>query len=89
MKIIHIELSNLAVSSANVHKHGGSDVSDRLPGIRGIGVIQSLRVNPNHDGYEVIACGRRLWAVQLACSGRPGFLVDTMCAFRGMYGTGL
>ena len=60
MRLEHIELKDLKISSANVRKHGGDDVSDILPSIRSIGVIQSLLVRRNCDGYEVVA-GRRRW----------------------------
>ena len=65
MKLEHIELKNLKISPVNVRKHGGDDVSDLLPSIRNIGVIQSLLVRPNCEGYEVIAGGRRLRTCQL------------------------
>lgn len=60
MRLEHIELKDLKISPANVRKHGGNDVSDILPSIRSIGVIQSLLVRRNCDGYEVVA-GRRRW----------------------------
>lgn len=55
----------MRVSPVNVRKHGGNDVSDLLPSIRSIGVIQSLLVRPNCDGYEVVSGGRRLRACQV------------------------
>lgn len=64
MKLEHIELKNLKPSPVNVRKHGGGDVSDLLPSIRSIGVVQSLLVRPNCDGYEVVAGARRLRACQ-------------------------
>ena len=65
MRLEHIELQNLKPSPLNVRKHGGDDVSDILPSIRNIGVIQSLLVRPNCEGFEVVAGGRRLRACQL------------------------
>ena len=65
MKLEHIELNNLKISPVNVRKHGGDDVSDLLPSIRSIGVIQSILVRPNCEGYEVVAGGRRLRTCQL------------------------
>ena len=65
MRLEHIELKDLKISPLNVRKHGGDDVSDILPSIRSSGVIQSLLVRPNCDGYEVVAGGRRLRASQL------------------------
>ncbi len=65
MRLEHIEIDNLRTSPVNVRKHGGDDVSDLLPSIRSIGVIQSLLVRPNCDGYEVVSGGRRLRACQM------------------------
>lgn len=65
MKLEHIELEDLKPSPLNVRKHGGSDVSDLLPSIRSIGVVQSLLVRPNCEGFEVVAGARRLKAAQL------------------------
>ena len=65
MRLEHIELNRLRVSPVNVRKHGGDDVSDLLPSIRSIGVIQSLLVRPNCNGYEVVSGGRRLRACQM------------------------
>ena len=64
MKLEHIELENLKASPVNVRKHGGSDVSDLVPSIRSLGVIQSLLVRPNCEGFEVVAGARRLRACQ-------------------------
>lgn len=64
MKLEHIELRNLKISPVNVRKHGGGDISDLLPSIRAIGVVQSLLVRPNCEGYEVVAGGRRLRTCQ-------------------------
>ncbi|MFA6965237.1 ParB/RepB/Spo0J family partition protein [Bosea sp. (in: a-proteobacteria)] len=68
MKLHHIELSNLKPSPLNVRKHGGADVSDLVPLIRKLGVLQPLLVRPNCEGFEVIAGGRRLKACQIVAA---------------------
>lgn len=65
MRLEHIEIDRLKISSVNVRKHGGDDVSDLVPSIRSMGVIQSLLVRPNRDEYEVVSGGRRLRACQM------------------------
>ena len=72
MKLDHIELNRLKISPVNVRKHGGDDVSDLVPSIRSIGVIQSLLVRPNCDGYEVVSGGRRLRACQIIAEETGG-----------------
>lgn len=59
-KIQYIPLDQLKTAPVNVRKHGGDDLSDLLPSIRSIGVIQSLLVRPNCEGFEVVAGRRRL-----------------------------
>lgn len=64
MKLLHIELNQLKLSTVNVRKHGIKDVSDLVASIRSLGVIQPLLVRPNCEGFEVIAGQRRLLACQ-------------------------
>ncbi|RDJ21067.1 ParB/RepB/Spo0J family partition protein [Bosea caraganae] len=74
MKLHHIDLTNLKPSPLNVRKHGGEDVSDLVPLIRKLGVLQPLLVRPNCEGFEVIAGGRRLKACQIvAAEGDESF----------------
>lgn len=54
-----IELKNLKLSPLNVRKKGGKEVSDILPSIRAMGILQPLLVRPNCEGFEIVAGQRR------------------------------
>ncbi len=79
MKLQHIDLSKLKLSSLNVRRHGGKDVDDLIASIRSLGVIQPLLVRPNCDGFEVIAGQRRLLACQ-ALEAETGKAEAVPCA---------
>lgn len=79
MKLQHIELSKLKLSSLNVRRHGGKDVDDLIASIRSLGVIQPLLVRQNCDGFEVIAGQRRLRALQ-ALEAESGNAEAVPCA---------
>ena len=79
MRLEHIELKELKTSPVNVRKTGVRDVSDLIPSIRSIGVIQPLLVHPNGEGYEVVAGGRRLRAAQ-AIAQEAGGIEPLPCA---------
>jgi ParB family chromosome partitioning protein len=71
MKLQHIELNKLKLSSVNVRKHGAAEgLEELIASIRSLGLIQPLLVRPNcdypdgHKGFEVIAGQRRLMACQ-------------------------
>lgn len=64
MKLEHIDLPHLKLSTLNVRKHGDLNLDDLIASIRSLGVIQPLLVRPNCDGYEVVAGQRRLLACQ-------------------------
>jgi ParB family chromosome partitioning protein len=64
MKLTHLNLEDLKLSTINVRKKGGKDVSDLLPSIRSLGIVQPLLVRPNCEGYEIIAGQRRFRALE-------------------------
>lgn len=59
MKQAFIDIKNLKLSPLNVRKHGDKNGADLIPSIKANGVIQSLLVRKNCDGYEVLAGQRR------------------------------
>jgi len=59
MKQAFIDIKNLKLSPLNVRKHGDKDGKDLVPSIKANGVIQSLLVRKNCEGYEVLAGQRR------------------------------
>lgn len=59
MELLHIELKNLKLSPVNVRKKCGKDVSDILPSIRSLGILQPLLVRANCEGFEIVAGQRR------------------------------
>jgi len=63
MELKHIELENLKTTNVNVRKKGSKDVTDLVPSIRSLGIIQPLLVRPNCEGYEIIAGQRRYHAL--------------------------
>ncbi|MCC7428691.1 MAG: ParB/RepB/Spo0J family partition protein [Alphaproteobacteria bacterium] len=73
MRLEFIELNQLKDSPINVRQHGGEDVSDLVPSIRSLGVIQSLLVRPNCEGFEVVAGQRRRKACQIIAEQDGGF----------------
>ena len=64
MKLDHIDLQDLKVSSLNVRKHGHTNGEDLIASIQSVGLIQPLLVRKNCEGFEVIAGQRRLNALQ-------------------------
>jgi ParB family transcriptional regulator, chromosome partitioning protein len=70
MKLTHLPLDQLKLSTVNVRSTGGKEVADLLPSIRSLGIIQPLLVRPNCEGFEIIAGQRRYHAlVKLADEG--------------------
>lgn len=68
---ITVPLDQLRLSSRNARKTGGDDVADMAASIAAGGLLQNLVVIDGPDGFEVIAGGRRLKALQqLAKEGR-------------------
>jgi ParB family chromosome partitioning protein len=68
---ITVPLEKLRLSSRNARKTGGDDVADMAASIASGGLLQNLVVIDGPDGFEVIAGGRRLKALQqLAKEGR-------------------
>jgi ParB family transcriptional regulator, chromosome partitioning protein len=65
MEIMHIPLSQLSVDKANV-RYGVKKLrfSHLIPTIRKRGILQSLLVRKNGEGYEVVAGKRRFLAAQ-------------------------
>lgn len=62
MKLTHIDFASLSVSPLNVRKYGAEDVSDLVPSIRALGILQPLLVREKDGGFEVVAGQRRLKA---------------------------
>lgn len=60
-----IPLAQLRLSARNARKTGNSSPEDLAASIAAIGLLQNLTVLPADAGYEVIAGGRRLAALQL------------------------
>lgn len=63
MKLTHLPLDQLKLSTVNVRSTGGKEVADLLPSIRSLGIIQPLLVRPNCEGFEIIAGQRRYHAL--------------------------
>ena len=63
MELQHIELEDLKLTTVNVRKKGGKDVTNLVPSIRSLGVLQPLLVRPNCEGYEIVAGQRRYHAL--------------------------
>lgn len=70
MKLDHIPLEQLKLSTINVRKKGGKEIADLLPSIRSLGILQPLLVRPNCEGFEIVAGQRRFHALTaLAADG--------------------
>jgi ParB family chromosome partitioning protein len=70
MKLTHLPLDQLKLSTVNVRSTGGKEIADLLPSIRSLGIIQPLLVRPNCEGFEIVAGQRRYRAlVKLADEG--------------------
>lgn len=63
MELHHIELNKLKPTKINVRKIGAKEVSDLVPSIKSLGIIQPLLVRKNCEGFEVIAGQRRFHAL--------------------------
>ena len=63
MKLDHIPLEQLKLSTFNVRKKGGKEFADLLPSIRSLGILQPLLVRPNCEGFEIVAGQRRFHAL--------------------------
>ena len=63
MKLNHLTLDQLKLSSVNVRQRGGKEIADLLPSIRSLGIIQPLLVRPNCEGFEIVAGQRRFHAL--------------------------
>lgn len=64
MKLDHIEIDNLKITTLNVRKIGKKDIADILPSIRSLGVLQPLLVRQNCEGYDIVAGQRRYHAAK-------------------------
>ncbi len=64
MKLDYINLTDLKPSPLNVRKHGGDDVTDLLPSIRSLGLLQPLLVRSDGNAFEIVAGQRRYRACQ-------------------------
>ena len=47
MELKHIELDQLKPASVNVRKKGAKEISDLVPSIKALGLLQPLLVRPN------------------------------------------
>jgi len=66
MEIKQISIKDLKHCPANMRKpQSKKHLGDILPSIRQLGVVQSLVVRPNCEGFEVVAGGRRLAAASI------------------------
>ena len=65
MELLDIELNHLKTTKVNVRKKGGKTVSDLVPSIRSLGLLQPLLVRPNCEGYEIVAGQRRFHALKM------------------------
>lgn len=63
MKLNHLTLDQLKLSTVNVRRKGGKEIADLLPSIRSLGIIQPLLVRPNCEGFEIVAGQRRFHAL--------------------------
>ena len=62
MQLTHLPIDQLKLSPVNVRKKNAKDISDLLPSIRRLGILQPLLVRPNCEGYEIVAGQRRYHA---------------------------
>lgn len=70
MKLTHLPLDQLQLSTVNVRSTGGKEIADLLPSIRSLGIIQPLLVRRDCEGFEIVAGQRRYHAlVKLADEG--------------------
>lgn len=65
MKLDHLPLNQLKLSTLNVRKKNADGVDDLLPSIRRLGILQPLLVRPNCEGFEIVAGQRRYRAASL------------------------
>lgn len=78
MKLNHLSLDQLKLSSVNVRRRGGKEIADLLPSIRSLGIIQPLLVRPNCDGFEIVAGQRRFHAL-IKLSTDEGYAEPVPC----------
>lgn len=82
MELMHLELSQLCISSANMRMaKKPPDITDILPSVRARGILTPLLVRPNGeaDHYEIVA-GRRRYHAALAVAGETGEFDPLPCA---------
>lgn len=65
MQLTHLPIDQLKLSPVNVRKKNAKDVSDLLPSIRRLGILQPLLVRPNCEGFEIVAGQRRYRAAAM------------------------
>jgi ParB family chromosome partitioning protein len=81
MKLEHIDLDRLSVSSANMRARKNPDISAILPSVRQRGILVPLLVRPNGEpgGFEIVA-GRRRYLAAKAVAEECGELSPLPCA---------
>lgn len=75
MQLQHINLDRLHISPMNMRRYGKRepDIADILPSVREKGILQTLLVRPNADGFEIVAGGRRYFAAKAVARERGTF----------------
>lgn len=63
MELQHIEITDLKTTAINVRKKGTRDITDLVPSIKSLGILQPLLVRPNCEGFEIVAGQRRYHAL--------------------------
>ena len=82
MELRHIDIENLAVSTANMRGKGRApDLSNILPSIRARGILVPLivRANGTPDSYEIVA-GKRRYLSALTIVEEAGGIDPLPCA---------
>ena len=75
MQLQHIDLDRLHISPLNMRRYGkrAPEVSDLLPSVREKGILQTLLVRPNANGFEILAGARRYFAAKTVAAERGAF----------------
>jgi len=82
MELVHLDLAQLSVSSANMrHGRKAPDISNILPSVRERGILTPLLVRPNgENGHFEIVAGRRRYHAALAVAEEGGAIQSLPCA---------
>jgi len=82
MELVHVDLSRLSVSPANMrHGRKAPDISDILPSVRARGILMPLLVRPNDEaGHFEIVAGRRRYHAALTLAEEGSVVEPLPCA---------